>query len=180
MTARRGLRDYLRDKAAAMTGAARRRPLGTDWHETVEATCVADDATGTRKVTTGGHRYISDSGPDFGGWQLGPSSPELLCAVVSTCLTHTYLIGAASMGLGLDRVEVRVTAENNDARFVGVDTADPPLPFNLTAHVSVEPGDTLPPDLAALHRYVEENCPLTRLIREPGSVSFVRHPDGSE
>lgn len=175
MTERRGLRNYLADKATAMKDAARRRPRGHDWHEIVEATCVADDPTGARKVTTSGHRYISDSGPDFGGWRLGPSSPELLCAVVSTCLTHTYLIGAASMGVGLDRVEVRVTAENNDARFVGVETDDPPLPFNLTAHVTVDPGDAPAGDVAALHSYVEESCPLTRLIREPTSVQFVHH-----
>ncbi|MFD3676925.1 hypothetical protein [Streptomyces sp. NPDC058613] len=30
--------------------------------------------------------FIGGGGPDIGGFGLGPSSPELLCAVISTCL----------------------------------------------------------------------------------------------
>ena len=93
----RGLATYLRQKTAAMRAAAQQRPRGQEWREQVEAVCVADDATGVRKLRIRDWQLISDSGAAFGGWALGPSSPELLCGVLSTCLTHTYLIGAASM-----------------------------------------------------------------------------------
>jgi len=63
-------------------------PSGADWHDTVEATCVADDLTGVRKLRIRDGLIVGDSGPDFGGWGLGPSSPELLCGVIGTCLTH--------------------------------------------------------------------------------------------
>ncbi len=153
-----------------MRDAARRRPKGEDWRETVEAVSVADDATGVRKLRIRDWQFVSDSGADFGGWGLGPSSPELLCGVLSTCLTHTYLIGAAWMDIPVDRVEVRVTAENNDAGFVDVPSDDPGLPFDIVARVVLEAGDATEAQREALHRYARERCPLTALVRQQNEV----------
>jgi uncharacterized OsmC-like protein len=169
----RSLRSYLKQKGDAMRAAALRRPASADWLETVEATCVADDATGVRRLRIRDWQFISDSGPDFGGWSLGPSSPELLCGVLSTCLTHTYEIAAAAMNIPLDRIEVRVTAKNNDARFVGVETGDPALPWDITAHVHLEADGVPPPDLERLHTFARECCPLTQLIRTPNAMTIV-------
>ncbi len=156
-----------------MRAAATRRPTGDDWREQVEAVCIAGDLTGVRRLRIRDWQYLGDSGPDFGGWGLGPSSPELLCGVLSTCLTHTYLIGAATMDIAVDRVQVRVSAANNDAAFLGIATADPPLPFAITAHIDVAAPDASPEELARLHRYAGENCPLTRLLRTPNPVTIV-------
>ncbi len=81
----RGVRDYLRQKAESLRAAAGARPSDADWHESVSATCVADDLTGVRKLRIRDWQFIGDSGPSFGGWSLGPSSPELLCGIISTC-----------------------------------------------------------------------------------------------
>lgn len=167
----RGLAAYLRQKAESLRAAARRRPAATDWSETVEATCVADDATGVRKLRIRDWRFIGDSGPDFGGWSLGPSSPELLCGVISTCLTHTYEIGAATMAIPVDGIRVRVAANNNDAGFLGIPTGDPPLPWGITAHVTLTAPDASPEQVALLHRYASERCPLTNLIRQGSPVT---------
>src|SRR6185436_20667930 len=106
-------------------------------------------------------QFVSDSGPGFGGKNLGPSSPELLLGVLASCLTHTYLIGAASKGLQLDSVRVRMEADNNDAGFLGLTTADPSYPFNLRAHVHLaSPEDGA--RLSALHDYAAGTCPLTK------------------
>ncbi|MFN0093346.1 MAG: OsmC family protein [Dehalococcoidia bacterium] len=172
----RGLREYLGQKASAMRAAAVARPAGADWAETVEATVVADDLTGVRKLRIRDWLLIGDSGPAFGGWSLGPSSPELLCGVIGTCLTHTYLIGAAMRGIPLDRVAVRVTARNNDARFVGVPTDELPLPFDLTAHVDVRADGVAETLLAELHAYVRESCPLTQLIKTANELRIVMAP----
>jgi uncharacterized OsmC-like protein len=166
-----GLRDYLVAKAAAIRGLAAAKPNASDWHETVSATCVADDLTGVRKLRIRDWQIIGDSGPGFGGFSLGPSSPELLCGVISTCLTHTYEIGACMMGIALDRIEVHVTAENNDARFGGLETSDPPVPFNLTATVRLDAPDVASERLSELHAYASANCPLTNLIRSGAPVT---------
>lgn len=159
------------DKAAAIRGLAVAKPDAAAWRETVSATCVADDRTGVRKLRIRDWQFIGDSGPGFGGFSLGPSSPELLCGVISTCLTHTYEIGACLMGIPLDRIEVRVTAGNNDARFGGLETEDPATPFNLQAKVTLGAPDVPSERLAELHRYASANCPLTNLIRGGAPVT---------
>ena len=169
----RGLRDYLRQKASAMRAAAAAKPRPEQWRETVSATCVADDATGVRKLRMRDWEVIGDSGPDFGGWGLGPSSPELLCGVISTCLTHTYLIAAATLDIPLDRVEVTVSSSNNDAHFLGIAADDPAVPFDLTARVSLEALDASAEQVATLHTYATERCPLSKLVREPNTVTLV-------
>ena len=156
-----------------MRAAAARRPAGDDWRERVEAVCTADDLTGVRRLRIRDWQLLGDSGADFGGWGLGPSSPELLCGVLSTCLTHTYLIGAATMDIPLDRVQVRVSADNNDAAFLGIATADPSLPFNITARVELQAPDASAEQLARLHGYAGERCPLTRLLRTPNAVTII-------
>jgi uncharacterized OsmC-like protein len=170
---RRGLRSYLKQKAEAMREAGARRNRGEDWLETVEATCVSSDVTGVRRLRIRDWQLIGDSGPDFGGYGLGPSSPELLCGVLSTCLTHVYEIGAATMDIPLDRIEVRVSAKNNDARFVGVETDHPALPWDITARVRLDAQGVPAKDVERLHAYARERCPLTQLIRVPNDVTIV-------
>lgn len=169
----RSLRTYLKQKGEAMRAAAVRRPTSVDWQESVEATCVASDVTGVRRLRIRDWQFVGDSGPDFGGYSLGPSSPELLCGVLSTCLTHTYEIGAATMGILLDQIEVRVTARNNDAGFVGVETDDPALPWDITAHVKLDAKGVADEDLDRLHRFARERCPLTQLVRTANDVTIV-------
>ncbi|WP_405020843.1 OsmC family protein [Kitasatospora sp. NBC_00070] len=169
-TARRpGLADHLLDKGAAMRAAAARRPAGADWDERIEAVCVADDATGVRKVRVGDWSLLGDGGPDIGGFGLGPSSPELLCAVVSTCLTHTVLCLAAVGGVPLDRVEVRVRARNNDARFFGVPTEAPAVPHELVAEVELDSAADSE-ELAALLAEADRRCPMLQLVRDRHTV----------
>jgi uncharacterized OsmC-like protein len=168
-----GLREYLGQKAAAMRGAAAPLGSGDDARQTITAQCSASTLDGARRIRIRDFELVSDSGPAFGGQDLGPSSPELLLGVLASCLTHTYLIGAAIRGVSLDAVHVRVDADNNDARFLQLKTADPDVPFNIRAIVRIEspaPED----DLAALDRYVDESCPLTKLVRLPQSMEIRR------
>ena len=165
-----GLPAYLRNKAEAMAAAAARYGSGDAARETIAAECSATDLTGVRRIRIRDFQLLSDSGPAFGGFGLGPSSPELLLGVLASCLTHMYLIGAANRGLSLDSVNVRLQAENNDAALLGLATSDPPLPFNIRAFVRVE-SNAPAADIAALHEYVEAACPLTKIIREPNPVT---------
>ncbi len=71
MQEERGLPHYLEQKAASMRAAAIARPSSGDWHETVEATCTADDASGVRKLRIRdwqiGSRYELEAVEDY--WQ---------------------------------------------------------------------------------------------------------------
>jgi organic hydroperoxide reductase OsmC/OhrA len=131
------------------------------WLRTLRESGASASATGSSSATPG---------PTSAG-QLGPSSPELLCGVLSTCLTHTYEIEPQ-----LDILSIAskfAAAQNNDARFLGIETADPALPWNITAHVRVQ-ADGVPAELIErLHQYARERCPLTQLIKTPNDVTVV-------
>ena len=167
----RSLQTYLANKRLAMKAAAAGLQTGDDARETVAAECSASDLTGVRRIKIRDFQLISDSGLAFGGFSLGPSSPELLLGVLASCLTHTYLIGAAILGVPLDNVHVRFEAENNDAGFLGLETSDPPYPTGIRGTVRLA-SPALENDLAALHEYAAASCPLTKLVREPVPVTI--------
>lgn len=175
-----GLAEHLKDKGAAMRAAAARRPQDTDWDEEIGAVCVADDATGVRKVRVGDWSFIGDGGPDIGGFGLGPSSPELLCAVISTCLTHTVMCLAALDGTPLDRVEVNVRARNNDARFFEVSSDAPSVPYDFTATVLLA-GPLSAEQSAALLAAADERCPMLQMVRSRHGIDLrAAAPDGAD
>jgi uncharacterized OsmC-like protein len=97
----------------------------------------------------------------------------LLCGVIGACLAHTYEIAAAMLDVPIDRVEVRVTAQNNDAPLLGLPSDDPALPWGITARVRLEAEGVPKEQVAALHAFVRERCPLTRLIRTPNDLAIV-------
>jgi uncharacterized OsmC-like protein len=171
----RSLGQYLKNKATAIAAAARAAGSGDSLRETVRAECIASDLTGVRRVRIRDFQLVSDSGTAFGGFGLGPSSPELLLGVLASCLTHTYLIGAARQGIALENVRVRFEAENNDAAFLGLETADPPYPFNIRAFVKVD-SQAAKEVIAGLHEWAARSCPLTRLVREPLAVTISVEP----
>jgi uncharacterized OsmC-like protein len=175
MNEERSLGQYLKNKAKAMTAAAEEVGSGDSLRETVRAECSASDLTGVRRVRIRDFQLVSDSGTAFGGFGLGPSSPELLLGVLASCLTHTYLIGAARQGIALENVRVRFEAENNDAAFLGLETADPPYPFNIRAFVKVD-SQAAKEVIAGLHEWAARSCPLTRLVREPLAVTISVEP----
>lgn len=172
----RSLDLHLLQKVTAMREAAARRPEADDWQAEVSAECVADDLTGVRKLRIRDWKCIGDGGPDIGGWDLGPTSPELLCGVVATCLTHTYLCLAATRELSLHRVAVRVTAQNNDAHFFGVESDRPTTPYGITAHVSILAPDLSVDELAAFVDEGQATCPILQLLRTPNPVEVVAEP----
>lgn len=167
-----GLREHLVHKRAAMLAAAEAAPTAADWEETISATCVADDATGVRKLDVRGWRYIGDGGPGIGGNDLGPSSPELFCGVVSTCFTHTLLCLAAMREIPLDSVHVDVSAINNDANFFGVASDLGWVPRDLTIDATVVADGVDAAVIAGLVADAEQTCPIMQLVRGSHDVTI--------
>lgn len=159
-----GLAEHLVHKGRAMRQAALDRPSVQDWDETIEAVCVADDFTGVRKLRIRDWAYIGDGGTAIGGNDLGPSSPEFLLGVISTCLTHTITIMAAIEGVPLDRVQVRVTASNNDANFFGLESDRGWAPSGITITVDVDSRGASREDLESLVTQAGQTCPVLQLL----------------
>lgn len=109
---------------------------------------------------------ISDSPPDFAGYNLEPASPELQLGVPGSCLTHITLIQAAERGLAIDSIEVEVTGEQHPlAQQPGFEDI-PIFPHNIHYTLGIaspEPAQTI----RELHEAVEAVCPIFNLLKQP-------------
>lgn len=173
---RRSLATHLVQKREAMRAEALARPTAASWDEVIEARCVADDITGARKWRIREWNYVGDGGPGIGGYELGPSSPELLCGVISTCLTHTILCLAAMRGLSLDRVDVHVSAKNNDAGFFHVESDRPTTPHDIMVTVDLEAPTLTESERDAFVTEAQNTCPVLIALRNPTEITVVRAP----
>ena len=103
------LNEYLGEKRQAI--AARRSCIaaGEGVPMTLTARVRAEGRSGIRRIRIRDFQVISDSEADFAGYDLGPSSPELQLGVLGSCLTRTFLIQAATLGVPLDSLELEIT-----------------------------------------------------------------------
>ncbi|MGW5685966.1 OsmC family protein [Nonomuraea sp. NPDC003754] len=160
-----GLREYLSQKRAALP--ARRAAQGGP--VPLRASVTAEGRSGVRRIRIRDFQILSDSGPDFAGYDLGPGSPELQAGVLGSCVTHIFLIKAAELEVPLDALSVEVEAEY-DPRAQAPGTTDVPVyPQNFRYEVRID-SPASDDDLARLHAEVERVCPILNLIRHPQEI----------
>jgi uncharacterized OsmC-like protein len=164
------LNEYLKHKRAAWLAKKEAARANPDLKATpLKANVRALGRSGVREIRIRDFQVISDSPPDFAGYNLGPASPELQLGVLGSCLTHITLIQAAERGLAIDSIEVEVTGEQHPlAQQPGFEHI-PIFPHNIRYTldiVSPEPAETI----RALHEAVEAVCPIFNLLKEPQSV----------
>jgi uncharacterized OsmC-like protein len=161
------LNEYLVQKRAAIEQRKQQRP---DAPHVLQAQVRAEGRSGVRRIRIRDFQIISDSGPDFAGYNLGPSSPELQLGVLGSCLTHVFLIRAAERGVPLDSLEVEVQGEiDGRAGQPGFEQV-PIYPHNITYTVHVE-SPASEEEIAALHQAVEATCPILNLLINPQQIN---------
>jgi uncharacterized OsmC-like protein len=165
-----GLQDYLVQKRQALLQRRAAQPSnGALTPHTLSARVRAEGRSGIRRIRIRDFQLLSDSGPDFAGYNLGPTSPELQLGVLGSCLTHIFLIQAADRQLPLDSLEVEVTAQQDPrARQPGFEHV-PVYPHQIayTVHIDSPASDQ---ELAELHAAVERVCPIFNLLRDPQQI----------
>ncbi|MFI6325684.1 OsmC family protein [Nonomuraea sp. NPDC050556] len=168
------LREYLSQKRDALL---KRRESSDGAPVPLHAHVTAEGRSGVRRIRIRDFQILSDSGPDFAGYDLGPGSPELQAGVLGSCVTHIFLIKAAELEVPLDSLEVDVRAEY-DPRAQSPDNADIPVyPQNFRYEVQIS-SPASDEDLARLHAEVERVCPILNLLRNPQEIkgAVVRVP----
>ena len=113
------LNEYLGQKREAVLLRNARDP------QTVEpvklrAQVSAEGRSGVRRIRIRDHQVVSDSPADFAGYDLGPSSPELLLGSLGSCLTHIFLIKAAELQLPLESLQVEIEGDLDARRQAGL------------------------------------------------------------
>jgi uncharacterized OsmC-like protein len=122
-----------------------------------------------RRLRIRDHQVISDSPPDFAGYNLGPSSPELQLGVLGTCVTHIFLIQAAERQVPLESLEVEVTGiiDPRGGKPGHEQTPIWPHEIGYTVHIDSPASRE---EIDALFEAVERNCPILNLLRNPQTI----------
>ncbi|MGQ4274212.1 OsmC family protein [Terrihabitans sp. B22-R8] len=165
------LPEYLHQKRAALQARREKAHQPGAGPFPLSARASAEGRSGVRRIRIRDFQVISDSPPDFAGYDLGPSSPELLLGALSSCLTHTYLIQAADLGIPLEAVSVevdgRIDPRGGSKDFDAIPVYPHDLSYRVTVTTDVE-------DLAELNDAVARFCPILNLLRRaidiPGEV----------
>lgn len=172
------LREYLGQKREALLAkrAAQHEITGP---VKLEATVTAEGRSGVRRIRIRDFQIVSDSGPDFAGYDLGPGSPELQVGVLGSCLTHVFLIQAADREIPIDSLRVEVAAEEEPRTGQpGFENA-PRYPHNIRYTVHID-SPAAPEEIAALHAAVEEVCPILNLLVNPQTIAGSVQLNGSQ
>ncbi|MEV4166947.1 OsmC family protein [Nonomuraea dietziae] len=160
------LREYLSQKRAALLV---RRESQTGGPVPLRASVTAEGRSGVRRIRIRDFQILSDSGPDFAGYDLGPGSPELQAGVLGSCVTHIFLIKAAELEIPLDSLAVDVEAEYDPRAQAPGNTDIPVYPQNFRYEVRID-SPASDEELARLHAEVERVCPILNLIRNPQEI----------
>ena len=175
------LREYLVQKRAALLARrARAAAENSTTPNVISAQVRAEGRSGVRRIRIRDFQIISDSGPDFAGYNLGPGSPELQLGVLGSCLTHIFLIQAADREVPLDSLSVDVQGQF-DPRAGRPGHEDVPVyPQQISYTVHLE-SPASAEEIAALHAAVERTCPIYNLLINPqqitGTIDHVRVAD---
>ena len=165
------LNEYLAQKREAFH-RLKARALGSDAGPIeLRASAKAEGRSGIRRIRIRDHQVISDSSPDFAGYDLGPSSPELQLGIIGSCVTHITLIQAADRGVPLDSLEVEVVGQIDPRSGKPGFEQIPVYPHNIRYTLNiVSPASS--EEIAALHQAVEKACPILNLLRAPQTIQF--------
>lgn len=169
------LDEYLQEKRAAVQARSAAIAAGTARSAQLKAHVRAEGRSGVRRLRIREHQIISDSPPDFAGYNLGPSSPELQLGVLGTCVTHIFLIQAADRQVPLESLEVEVTGviDPRGGKPGHEQTPIWPHEIGYTVHID-SPASA--EDIQALFEAVERTCPILNLLRNPQTVrAEVKH-----
>ena len=163
------LNDYLAQKRRALLERREKARSGNTQPHILKAQVRAEGRSGVRRIRIRDFQIISDSGPDFAGYNLGPGSPELQMGVLGSCLTHVFLIHAADRGVPLESLEVDVQGEIDPrSGQVGFEHV-PVYPHNISYTVHIASPAT-PEEIASLYEAVERSCPILNLLINPQQI----------
>ena len=173
------LNEYLAEKRAAIDARMADVAAGKEDAVTLTARASASGRSGIRRIRIRDFQVISDSDLDFAGYNLGPSSPELQMGVLGSCITHTFLIQAALMGVPLDSVETEVNC-TVDVRAGSPGFEKVPFPPHDIRYSVAIVSPAPQAEIDKLHEAVSNNCPILSLLRNPqtiaGKVQLTRPP----
>lgn len=164
------LNEYLREKKSALDARAIRIESGALGVTKLAARARAEGRSGIRRIRIRDFQVVTDSPPDFAGYDLGPSSPELQLGILASCLNHSILIQAALLGIPLESLDVDVEGQL-DARAGRPGFESVPVNPHAIAYTARIVSGASPAEIARLEEAVEKACPILNLLRRPQTIA---------
>jgi len=163
------LNGYLEQKREALAARQARIDKGELGPQVIAAKVSTEGRSGIRRIRIRDFQVITDSPPDFAGYDLGPSSPELQLGILGSCLNHSFLIQAALLGVPVESLEVEVTGKLDPrARSKGHETT-PVFPHDIAYKVHIVSAAS-EAEIERLRLAVDEACPILNLLRQPQKI----------
>lgn len=160
---------FLGQKADALRTRKARIEAGELGPNELSAQVSAEGGSGVRRIRIRDFQLITDSPPDFAGYDLGPTSPELQLGSLGSCLVHSFLIQAAALGIAVETVDVEVTGIL-DARAGHESYPEVPIsPHNIQYVLRIK-SSASNEEIAKLHANVQRFCPILNLLRQPQTI----------
>jgi uncharacterized OsmC-like protein len=165
------LRPQLAIKRAALDRLAA-RPAGEAEAQALQARVTAESRSGVRRLRIDDFQYLSDSGRDFGGYNLGAGSWDTEVAVLASAVADEFVIQAAAGGIALDALDVVFTSHPDAPSTAARDTrVRYPRNLRYVAHIDSPASDA---ELETLRQAVERVSPVLNLIAEAQPVGHGR------
>ncbi len=164
------LNAYLDHKRAALADRDAAIEAGTAGAAALSASVRVAGRSGVREIRIRDHAVLTDSPPDFAGYNLGPSSPELQLGVLGSCVAHILLIHAADQQVALDSVEVQVRGQIDPRAGRPGFEAVPVWPHDIGYTVTVD-SSASDEQLRQLFETVEARCPILNLLKNPQPIA---------
>lgn len=175
-----GLREYLKYKRIAYfhlqelgkkkaEERAKNPDAAIEQPEKAVAKISVAGSTGVRRLQIREFRILHDNPPFLGGNDLGPTSQEHQIGVLSSCLTHIFLIQAAAREVPLDSLSVEVKAIRDfRAGRVGFEDV-PAYPQQIQYVVNVSSPASYEV-IQELRDAVEAVCPIYNLLKDEQTI----------
>jgi uncharacterized OsmC-like protein len=161
--------DYLAQKREAFLERRRQIDEGSLGPVPLKARVTAEGRSGVRRIRIRDFQVVSDSPPDFAGYDLGPSSPELVLGGLASCLNHSYLIQAAALEVPIESIEVEVEGIIDPRAGSPGHENTPVYPQNLSYVVKIaSPASAA--EIRTLRDNVEKFCPILNLLKQPQTI----------
>lgn len=157
------LRDYVAAKRAAIQAQSGQLAEPTAIHAVV----TAESRSGVRRLRigpTGEFQYLSDSGRNYAGYNLGAGSWDSLVGTLASSVADEYIVQAAAQNVPLDGLDVVFTSipERKSESLA--------YPNNLS-YVAYIDSSATDAQLQALKRAVHANSSAIDLVTRPQQVS---------
>jgi uncharacterized OsmC-like protein len=164
------LLEYLSQKRQAFLSRRAQIADGRLGPARLKASATAEGRSGVRRIRIRDFQVISDSPPDFAGYDLGPSSPELQLGVLASCLNHSFLIQAAALEIPIESIAVDVEATLDPRAKSTSFEAVPVYPTDISYVVRIESAASAE-EIERLQTAVEDSCPILNLLRNPQKIA---------